>query len=61
MDYCAIAKSRYEKGGFKLVNELLKIPNDSEKLLDNLCLIFDIEKKDFDAFWRTDTLKFRTN
>lgn len=51
----------YEKGGIKLVNELLKIPNDSEKLIDNLCLIFDIEKKDFDAFWRTETLKFRNN
>jgi hypothetical protein len=48
--------SAYQKGGVNLVNELLKIPNDSEKLVDNLCLIFDIEKKDFDDFWRNETL-----
>ena len=51
----------YEKGGVELVNELLKIPNDSGKLIDNLCLILTIEKKEFDVFWRTETLKFRTN
>jgi len=50
--------SAYKKGGVKLVNELLKIPNDSEKLIENLCLIFDIKKKDFDDFWRNETLKF---
>jgi hypothetical protein len=53
--------SAYKKGGVKLVNEFLKTPNDSEKLIDNLCLIFDVEQKDFDAFWRTETLKFRSN
>jgi len=56
-----LCNSAYEKGGVESVNELLKIPNDSEKLIDNLCLIFDIEKKDFDAFWKTETLKFKTN
>jgi hypothetical protein len=56
-----LCNSAYKKGGIKLVNELLKTPNDSEKLIDNLCVIFSIEKKDFDAFWRTETLKFRTN
>jgi len=53
--------SAYKKGGVKLVNELLKIPNDSEKLVENLCLIFDVEKKDFDDFWRNETLKFIGN
>jgi hypothetical protein len=56
-----LCNSAYEKGGTTLVNELLKIPNDSEKLLDNLCLLFDIEEKDFDAFWKAVTLKFKTN
>jgi hypothetical protein len=51
----------YEKGGVELLNELLKIPNDNEKLIDNLCLIFKIEKKEFDPFWRIEMLKFRTN
>lgn len=52
-----LCNSAYQKGGVKLVNELLKIPNDSEKLVENLCLIFDVEKKDFDVFWRNETLK----
>ncbi len=45
-----LCNSAYQKGGVKLVNELLKIPNDSEKLVENLCLLFDIEKEDFDGF-----------
>lgn len=53
--------SAYEKGGVELVNELLKIPNDSEKLIEKLCLIYDIEQKDFDGFWRNETLKFLDN
>lgn len=53
--------SAYEKGGVELVNELLKIPNNSEKLIERLCLIYDIEQKDFDGFWRNETLKFLDN
>jgi len=53
--------SAYEKGGVELVNELLKIPNDREKLIEKLCLIFDIEQKDFDGFWRNETLNFVDN
>ena len=56
-----LCNSAYEKGGVELVNELLKISNDNENLIDNLCLIFEIEKKEFEAFWRTEALKFRTN
>lgn len=53
-----LCNSAYEKGGIKLVNELLKTPNDSEKLAENLCLVFDIEKKDLDDFWKNEALKF---
>lgn len=55
---CDIA---YKKGGVMLVNELLKIPNDNEKLIDNLCLLFDMEKKEFDAFLRKEILKFNAD
>jgi hypothetical protein len=51
----------YEKGGVQLVNELLNIPNDSDNLIDNLSLLFDIDEEDFDAFWRAETLKYRTD
>lgn len=53
-----LCDSAYKKGGVKLVNELLKISNDNEKLVDNLCLIFGIENRNFDDFWRKETLKF---
>lgn len=53
--------SAYERGGVELVNELLRIPNDSEKLIEKLCLIYDIEQKNFDGFWRNETLKFLDN
>lgn len=56
-----LCNSAYKKGGVKLVNELLKTPNASEKLVENLCLIFDLETKDFDDFWRNETLKFVDN
>ncbi len=35
--------------------------NDSEKLVEKLCLVFDIEKEDFDGFGRNETLKFIEN
>jgi hypothetical protein len=56
-----LCNSSFKKGGVKLVNEILKIPNDTEKLIDNLCLVFSIDKKDFDNFWRSETLKFTDN
>lgn len=56
-----LCNSAYKKGGINMVNELLKIPNDSEKLIENLSLLFDVEKKDFDDFWRNETLKFINN
>jgi hypothetical protein len=56
-----LCNSAYDKGGVKLVNELLQIPDDSDKLIENLCLIFDIEKKDFDDFWRNESMKFKDN
>ncbi len=56
-----LCNSAYEKGGVKLVSELLKLPDDSENLIDNLCSIFKIEKNDLDDFWRAETLKFKDN
>jgi hypothetical protein len=56
-----LCHSAFEKGGVKLVNEILTIPNDTENLVDNLCLVFGIDKKDFDNFWRNETLKFKDN
>jgi hypothetical protein len=56
-----LCNSAFKKGGVKLVNEILNIPNDTEKLIDNLCLVFSIDKKDFDKFWRSETLKFTDN
>jgi hypothetical protein len=56
-----LCKLAYEKGGVELVNDLLQMPNDNEKIIDNLCSIFEIDKKQFDNFWRTETLKFRAN
>lgn len=56
-----LCHSAYNKGGVTLVNELLNIPNDSEKLIENLCLLFNIEEKAFDDFWRNETLKFIGN
>jgi hypothetical protein len=50
--------SAYKKGGVNMVNKLLKIPDESDKLVKNLCLLFEIEEKDFDAFWRNEILKF---
>jgi hypothetical protein len=56
-----LCNSAFEKGGVKLVNEILNIPNDTEKLIDNLSLVFSLDKKDFDNFWRSETLKFTDN
>lgn len=56
-----LCNSAFQKGGVKLVNEILNIPNDTENLVDNLCLVFSIDKKDFDKFWRNETLKFIDN
>ena len=51
----------YDKGGVELVKELLNVPNDSDKLIDNLCLIFNIKKEDFGEFWRDEVLKYSNN
>lgn len=56
-----LCNSAYKKGGSKAVNELLKTPNDSEILIENLCALFNVEKKDFDDFWRSETLKLKGN
>lgn len=56
-----LCNSAFEKGGVKLVNEVLSIPNETESLVDKLCLVFGIDKKDFDKFWRDETLKFADN
>lgn len=56
-----LCNSAFEKGGVRLVNEILKIPNNTESLIDNLCLMFNIHKKDFDNFWRKETLRYLDN
>ncbi|KEO75212.1 hypothetical protein [Anditalea andensis] len=54
-----LCHAAYENGGIRLVNELLQIPDDRDNLIDNLCSIFNIEKTEFEAFWRVEVLKFR--
>ncbi len=56
-----LCNSAYEKGGVELVNELLKIPNDQERFVVDLCSIFKIEESDFEYFWKTEVLKFKNN
>jgi hypothetical protein len=56
-----LCHSAFEKGGAKLVNALLKIPRDDERLVDDLCVVLGRKKEDWDAFWRKETMKFKDN
>ncbi|AFL84130.1 hypothetical protein Belba_1518 [Belliella baltica DSM 15883] len=56
-----LCHAAFEKGGVALVNELLTVPQNDERLIKNLCLIFDIEEKNFEAFWRAEALKFKSD
>jgi hypothetical protein len=49
----------YAKGGVGLVKKLLETPNDNEKLIETICLLFGIEKEDINGFWRREVLKFK--
>jgi hypothetical protein len=51
-------KAAYDKGGIVLVKKLLETPNDSEKLIQTICSLFEIEKNEIDIFWRSEVLKF---
>jgi len=54
-----LCHSVYQKGGVMLVNNLLMLPNDNERLIDNLCVLLKIEKHEFENFWRNEVLKFK--
>lgn len=51
----------YDKGGIELVKKLLEIPRDDEKLVATICSMFEIKRKDIDAFWRSEVQKFKRN
>ncbi len=53
-------KVAFDKGGVVLVKKLLETPNDSLKLTQTICSVFEIEEKDIDSFWRNEVLKFKT-
>ena len=53
-------KVAYDKGGIVLVKKLLETPNDSEKLIQTICSVFEIEKNEIDSFFRNEVLKFKT-
>lgn len=55
-----LCQAAYEKGGVESVKQLLNVPANNEKLVDNLCRVLKIEKKDFEVFLRTSILKYRT-
>ncbi len=52
-------KAAYDKGGIVLVNKFLETSNDDEKLIQKICLVFKIEEKEIDSFWRNEILKYR--
>lgn len=55
-----LCNTAFKKGGVKLVSELLKIPNDTDNLVNNLSKLFKIEPGNFDEFWRNETLSFKS-
>ena len=55
-----LCNAAYDKGGITLVKKLLKIPNDDEKLVETICNLFEIKRKDINAFWRSEVLKFKS-
>ncbi len=55
-----LCKVAYDKGGVVLVNKLLEIPNNNENLIQTICSLFKIEKKDMDTFWKQEVLKFKS-
>lgn len=52
-------KAAYDKGGINMVKKLLETPNDDEKLVETICSLFEIKRKDINAFWRSEVLKFK--
>jgi hypothetical protein len=54
-------KVAYDKGGVVLVKKLLETPDNSRKLIQTICSVFEIEEKEIDSFWRREVLKFKTN
>jgi hypothetical protein len=39
----------------------LETPDNSRKLIQSICSVFEIEEKEIDSFWRSEVLKFKTN
>jgi hypothetical protein len=53
-------KVAYYKGGVVLVKKLLETPDDSRKLIQTICSVFEIEEKEIDSFWRREVLKYKS-
>ncbi len=53
-------KVAYDKGGIVLIKKFLETPDNSEKLIQTICSVFEIEEKEIDSFWRSEVLKFKT-
>jgi len=53
-------KAAFDKGGIILVKNLLDISPDDEKLIEDICKLFAIEKAEIDDFWRKEVLRFKT-
>lgn len=56
-----LCNAAYQKGGVPLVNALLQIPNDRDKLIENLCRVFEMKENDWNDFWRKESMKFKGN
>lgn len=54
-------KVAYDRGGVGLVKKLLETPNDSEKLIQAICSVFEVKREEIDSFWRREVLKFKTD
>lgn len=54
-----LCQAAYQKGGLPLLKKLLMVPKDPMKFVENLSLLFEMDTKYFDAFWRKETFKFK--
>jgi hypothetical protein len=54
--FCKIA---YERGGLPLLTKLMEIPMDDEKLVNSICELFQLDKKELAIFWRNEILKYK--
>ncbi len=54
-----LCNAAYNKGGVKMVKELLSITNDNTQLVNAICKIFEIKNDDVNAFWKKEVMKFK--